>query len=567
ILAIKMTFKKKGLRLAPKNKSQHPDLDKPSLIMTSSGQNSPGGNVTLKCQGPEEGLAFALLKSGSQIAFQAAEARRDTAEFLLWMLSLKDAASYTCQYHHTSNSFVWSEPSSPVELDFRGEAPKYPKPTISVSPSEVVALGGHVTVHCKSQGYAGMEFSLCKEGSASVDCRSTKVAAVEEVAFSIVDAQQSDGGTYRCIYHSKSDEGPWWSDYSDEPNILVSSEEVPVGGNLKISCRNEEHRYAVFSLIKEGAPDVLQTLRADRDGAIFPITAAKESDGGIYCTDSGTFPPSSWSFPRLLLDPGLPRPSIQVRPSGQPALSMNVTIECQGPEKGLHFILLKSRERKASQWAEEDRSTAEFPLSLMSPEDAGTYACQYHRKGKRFLLSEPSDPVELRLRGERLALLSSHQPRPPERGVQPVWSYLWVPLQGLGFLLFEEEALGKVISPLLGNGAVKLAGCCSRSCSQQLPCPLPVHWTDCQRHCRHRGFLPSPNRSLSSPGETGEQGVAHGSEQPPGLLLCALTLLSRTFAAGLSSETSIRLGVAALVLLVLLLIVAEAGCRCRKGQL
>uniref|UniRef100_A0A8D2LJN6 Ig-like domain-containing protein n=1 Tax=Varanus komodoensis TaxID=61221 RepID=A0A8D2LJN6_VARKO len=88
---------------------------------------------------------------------------------------------------------------------------------------------------------------------------------------------------------------------------------------------------------------------------------------------------------------------------GQPALSMNVTIECQGPEKGLHFILLKSRERKASQWAEEDRSTAEFPLSLMSPEDAGTYACQYHRKGKRFLLSEPSDPVELRLRDPTLS--------------------------------------------------------------------------------------------------------------------------------------------------------------------
>uniref|UniRef100_A0A8D2LL46 Ig-like domain-containing protein n=1 Tax=Varanus komodoensis TaxID=61221 RepID=A0A8D2LL46_VARKO len=218
---------------------------------------------------------------------------------------------------------------------------RYPKPTISVSPSEVVALGGHVTVHCKSQGYAGMEFSLCKEGSASVDCRSTKVAAVEEVAFSIVDAQQSDGGTYRCIYHSKSDEGPC--------------------NPVELILRGEE---------------------------------------------------------------------LTLEPSGQPALSMNVTIECQGPEKGLHFILLKSRERKASQWAEEDRSTAEFPLSLMSPEDAGTYACQYHRKGKRFLLSEPSDPVELRLRGERLALLSSHQPRPPERGVQPVWSYLWVPLQG-----------------------------------------------------------------------------------------------------------------------------------------
>ncbi|XP_044303643.1 immunoglobulin superfamily member 1-like [Varanus komodoensis] len=98
-----------------------PGLDKPSLIMTSSGQNSPGGNVTLKCQGPQEGLAFALLKSGSQIAFQAAEAGRDTAEFLLWMPSLKDAASYTCQYHHTSNSFVWSEPSNPVKLDFRAK--------------------------------------------------------------------------------------------------------------------------------------------------------------------------------------------------------------------------------------------------------------------------------------------------------------------------------------------------------------------------------------------------------------------------------------------------------------
>uniref|UniRef100_A0A8D2LI73 Ig-like domain-containing protein n=1 Tax=Varanus komodoensis TaxID=61221 RepID=A0A8D2LI73_VARKO len=194
--------------------ARYPGLDKPSLIMTSSGQNSPGGNVTLKCQGPQEGLAFALLKSGSQIAFQAAEAGRDTAEFLLWMPSLKDAASYTCQYHHTSNSFVWSEPSNPVKLDFRD--PDLDKPSLIMTSSGQNSPGGNVTLKCQGPE-EGLAFALLKSGSQIV-------AAVEEVAFSIVDAQQSDGGTYRCIYHSKSDEGPWWSDYSDEVHINVTGE-------------------------------------------------------------------------------------------------------------------------------------------------------------------------------------------------------------------------------------------------------------------------------------------------------------------------------------------------------
>uniref|UniRef100_A0A8D2LIV0 Ig-like domain-containing protein n=1 Tax=Varanus komodoensis TaxID=61221 RepID=A0A8D2LIV0_VARKO len=211
--------------------------------------------------------------------------------------------------------------------------------------------------------------------------------------------------------------------------------QLALDAEVTIRCRGPEKALR-FSLLRSKQIKASQLAEPDSRVATFRIFMGTWKDAGGYtCRYHHKEHPFVWSnqsnpVELILRDPGLPRPSIQVRPSGQPALSMNVTIECQGPEKGLHFILLKSRERKASQWAEEDRSTAEFPLSLMSPEDAGTYACQYHRKGKRFLLSEPSDPVELRLRGERLALLSSHQPRPPERGVQPVWSYLWVPLQG-----------------------------------------------------------------------------------------------------------------------------------------
>uniref|UniRef100_A0A8D2LIT2 Ig-like domain-containing protein n=1 Tax=Varanus komodoensis TaxID=61221 RepID=A0A8D2LIT2_VARKO len=227
------------------------------------------------------------------------------------------------------------------------------------------------------------------------------------------------------------------------PNLRKPSMQLQRKGQLAldaevtIRCRGPEKALR-FSLLRSKQIKASQLAEPDSRVATFRIFMGTWKDAGGYtCRYHHKEHPFVWSnqsnpVELILRDPGLPRPSIQVRPSGQPALSMNVTIECQGPEKGLHFILLKSRERKASQWAEEDRSTAEFPLSLMSPEDAGTYACQYHRKGKRFLLSEPSDPVEL---------------------------------------------------------------------------------------------------------------------------------------PGLSSETSIRLGVAALVLLVLLLIVAEAGCRCRKGQL
>nr|XP_060636433.1 T-cell-interacting, activating receptor on myeloid cells protein 1-like [Anolis sagrei ordinatus] len=97
-----------------------PILPKPSIEMIPINAIAPGLNVTVRCRGPENGLTFALYKANMQVAFQTTKLETDTAEFPFVMLTLEDAGNYTCQYHQRGSPFVWSEPSQPVELVFRG---------------------------------------------------------------------------------------------------------------------------------------------------------------------------------------------------------------------------------------------------------------------------------------------------------------------------------------------------------------------------------------------------------------------------------------------------------------
>ncbi|XP_008116685.1 T-cell-interacting, activating receptor on myeloid cells protein 1 [Anolis carolinensis] len=99
-----------------------PILPKPSIEVIPTNEIAPELNVTILCRGPENGLIFALHKANMQVAFQTTKPETDTAEFLFVMLTLEDAGNYTCQYHQRGSPFVWSEPSEPVEVVFRGSA-------------------------------------------------------------------------------------------------------------------------------------------------------------------------------------------------------------------------------------------------------------------------------------------------------------------------------------------------------------------------------------------------------------------------------------------------------------
>ncbi|XP_073178172.1 uncharacterized protein [Lepidochelys kempii] len=86
----------------------------------------------------------------------------------------------------TGHSGAWGEPS-------------YPKPSISLSPSEGVSLGGAVSVWCWGQ-HQGVRFVLNKEGRHFPAVDSSGSGAV----FFISNVSREHGGRYSCSYHSRS---------------------------------------------------------------------------------------------------------------------------------------------------------------------------------------------------------------------------------------------------------------------------------------------------------------------------------------------------------------------------
>ncbi|XP_042329715.1 immunoglobulin superfamily member 1-like [Sceloporus undulatus] len=533
-----------------------PTLPKPSIKMIPTRENALGLNVTIQCQGAEKGLTFALQKGSMQIAFQATDAEMDTAEFSFVMLRMEDAGSYTCQYHHRSNPFVWSEPSEPAELVLRdrstatipaiipvsiaagllflvlllllvcvlqkrkkkgsiaeersqpmskplqpdaGEEPdevsyavlnhqskktkqasslldRCPEacvyasvaknwdqrvgklcgegleiqhqvlllrylatngviflgwwltrqrwmargqyllcPSVSVSPSAVVPVGGNVTISCKSEMHQHVTFELVKEESASLSTLSSNVAEKNEVTFLIANAKHSDEGTYYCIYREPSQA---WSPYSNEVHINIREQVYPkpsislnpnkviaLGENATIRCKSELYRRAEYSLIKEGALDIRQVKTAEWEDVVFSIANANQLDAGIYWCEYGLNTRYSY-FSEIvyinLTDHSFVKPTIRMRPKGQHALGANVTILCQGPENDLTFFLYKSMDLRASQETGPESNMTKFYVLMIRLEDAGSYTCQYHKRGNPFVWSVPSKAARLVVRDASL---------------------------------------------------------------------------------------------------------------------------------------------------------------------
>ncbi|KAG6925943.1 immunoglobulin superfamily, member 1, partial [Chelydra serpentina] len=80
------------------------------------------------------------------------------------------------------------------------------KPTIWVSPSRVVALGGSVTIRCGGR-YRSMEFFLRKAGHPNPQVQSVPDGTVAE--FPIPSVGREDGGSYTCDYHPITEQNRW----------------------------------------------------------------------------------------------------------------------------------------------------------------------------------------------------------------------------------------------------------------------------------------------------------------------------------------------------------------------
>ncbi|XP_065427028.1 immunoglobulin superfamily member 1-like [Chrysemys picta bellii] len=257
-----------------------PGYPKPNISLHPSVGVAPGGAVTIRCECRCRGVRVLLSKAGDPDARRSMDPVGDVAEFPIRSVSWRDAGNYSCQYSTKWDPPVWSDPSDRVELvisegtdpagtqqpdppltESEGEggtdssqsgttlAPtrpgsvgpgtgaggrkspstppetelSFPKPSIFLSPSRRVILGGAVTVRCWGR-HQNIRFLLYKVGNPNVLQDAEPAGDMAE--FPIRNVSQRDAGSYSCRYSTKSDL-PVWSELSDPVELVVAA--VPPG--------------------------------------------------------------------------------------------------------------------------------------------------------------------------------------------------------------------------------------------------------------------------------------------------------------------------------------------------
>ncbi|XP_060548719.1 immunoglobulin superfamily member 1-like [Pantherophis guttatus] len=123
-----------GVGCSPLHDKIYLNLTDPSLTKPSIQILNPKDHpyFFVRCNGKKPRLTFALMNSRKQIQYKAAEPWEKEVDFSLHSARLKEAGSYTCQYHLESNPFVWSVPSDPLVLPLRD--PEMMNPTMETMP-------------------------------------------------------------------------------------------------------------------------------------------------------------------------------------------------------------------------------------------------------------------------------------------------------------------------------------------------------------------------------------------------------------------------------------------------
>nr|XP_042699146.1 leukocyte-associated immunoglobulin-like receptor 2 [Chrysemys picta bellii] len=104
-----------------------------------------------------------------------------------------------------------------------------PGPSISISPSGVIAPGGAVTIRCQCRCEARRLF-LYKDGIEIWELD----AAGDGGEFTIPSARREDGGIYSCRSRSRSEPPNWWYP-SDVVRIIVAELRYPKPWNLMMA--------------------------------------------------------------------------------------------------------------------------------------------------------------------------------------------------------------------------------------------------------------------------------------------------------------------------------------------
>ncbi|XP_030154110.1 leukocyte immunoglobulin-like receptor subfamily A member 6 isoform X3 [Lynx canadensis] len=417
-----------GLSVEPRTQVQAGTLPTPS-IWAEPGSVVPWGSaVNIWCQGTLEALKLHVYKEEGSVYLdrQPTLEPGNKAKFSITHMTDRHAGRYHCSYRSPAGL---SERSDPLELVVTGFQIK---PHLSALPRPVVTSGGKVTLQCTSWT-AFHRFVLMREGEPrpawTLDSQ-RHTSGQFQALFPVGPVTPSTRWTFRC-YGYYSNIPHMWSLSSDPLELLVSgvsrkpsllTQQSPVvtpGQRLTLQCRSDVG-YDRFALSKEAARDLPQHLslqpQAGLSGADFPLGPVSGSHGGRYTCYGGHNLSSEWSAPSDPLDILVTgqlsyTPSLSVQPGPTVASGENVTLLCQSWSFVDTFLLSKEGAadpplRLRSEYRDRHYQ-AKFSMNPVTSAQGGTYRCYSSYSNFPYLLSHPSDPLELQVSG------SSGEPGPP----------------------------------------------------------------------------------------------------------------------------------------------------------
>ncbi|XP_036131581.1 leukocyte immunoglobulin-like receptor subfamily A member 6 isoform X2 [Molossus molossus] len=458
-----------GLSVGLRTRVQAGTFPKPTLQAEPGSVIPWGSSVNITCQGTPGAEEYYLYKEENIQLWKTQKPlnTRDKATFSITQMTEHDAGRYRCYYRSPSG---WLEPSDPLELVVTGS---YSKPSLSALRSPVVTSGGNVTLQCGSgQGFG--RFILTKEGehrlSWTLDSQ-TQPSGQHQTLFPVGPVTLSHRWTFRCYgcYKNNPQVCSHPSDplellvpgVSGKPSLLAQQGPIVASGQrLTLQCRSEVG-YDTFTLSKEGAQDLAQSLvlqpQAGLSQADFSLDTVSTSHGGRYRCYGGHNLSSEWSAlsdPLDILVAGWlsDRPSLLVQPGLTVTSGENVTLLCQSQYPRDTFLLCKEgaadpplrlpSKHRAQQYQ------AEFSMSPVTSTHGGTYTCYSSLSTSPYLLSQPSEPLRLLVSGEASTISPSQNTSHPKSASHPldytVENLIRLGVAGLilvvlGVLLFEAR--------------------------------------------------------------------------------------------------------------------------------